>query len=207
MARHPWPKRGVHDNGGEFVGWEFQQFLDKCNVKDVTTASQNLQANSICERMHQSVRNILRTLLHGDPPENVSKANNMVDEVLSIAQHAMGTSVHTTLGSSPGALVFSQNMFLNVPLSSVWHAITQKREHLVNYRLMKQNTQRRMYDYAPNQKVLKKVHDPTKLGIWTSGPYNIKKVHVNGTVTMELCPGISARINIRRTIPYRENGE
>ena len=59
---------------------------------------------------------------------------------------------------------------------------------------MRANAQRRMYDYAPNQKVFKKVHDPTKLGIQTSGPYNIKKVHVNGTV-----------INIRRVIPYREN--
>ena len=78
MARYPWPKRCVHDNGGEFVGWEFQQFLDKCNVKDVPTTSRNPQANSICERMHQSVGNILRTLLHGDPPKNVSKANAMV---------------------------------------------------------------------------------------------------------------------------------
>ena len=89
MARYPWPKRCVDDNGGKFVGWEFQQFLDKCNGKDVPTTSRNPQTNLIYERMHQSVRNILRTLLHGDPPENVSKANNMVDEVLSIAQHAM----------------------------------------------------------------------------------------------------------------------
>ena len=57
--------------------------------------------------MHQSVGNILRTLLHGDSPENVSKAKDMVDEALSIAQHAKQISVHTTLGSSPGALVFS----------------------------------------------------------------------------------------------------
>jgi len=56
--------------------------------------------------MHQSVGNIPRTLLHGDPPGNVSKANEMVDEALYIAQHAMLSSVHTTLGSSPGALVF-----------------------------------------------------------------------------------------------------
>ena len=157
--------------------------------------------------MHQSVGNILRTLLHGDPPENVSKANDMVDEALSIAQHAMRTSVHTTLGSSPGALVFSRDMFLNVPLSSDWHAITQKREHLINYRLMRQNAQRRTYDYAPNQMVLKKVHDPTKLGIRTTGPYKIKKTHVNGTVTMELRAGVSERINIRRVIPYRENND
>ena len=156
--------------------------------------------------MHQYVGNILRTLLHGDSPENVSKANNMVDEALSIAQHAMQTSVHTTLGSSPGALVFSRDMFLNVPLSSDWHAITQKREQLINYRLMRQNAQRRTYDYAPNQKVLK-VHDPTKLGIRTNGPYKIKKTHVNGTVTMELRPGVSERINIRRVIPYRKNND
>ena len=78
----------------------------------------------------------------------------MVGEALSIAQHVIRTSVHTTLGSSHGAPVFSQDMFLNVPLSSDSHAITQKREHLVNYRLMKQNAQRRTYDYAPNQMVL-----------------------------------------------------
>ena len=76
--------------------------------------------------MHQSIGNILRTLLHGDPLENVSSVNDMVDEALSIAQHAMQTSNHTMLGSSPGALVFSRDMFLNVPLSSDWHAITQK---------------------------------------------------------------------------------
>ena len=37
MSRYPWPKCCVHDNGGEFVGWEFQQFLDKCNVTDMPT--------------------------------------------------------------------------------------------------------------------------------------------------------------------------
>ena len=85
MARYPWPKCCVHANGGKFVGWEFQQFLDKCNVRDVPTTIQNPQANSIYEGMYQSVGNILRTLLHGYPPENVSIANDMVDEALSIA--------------------------------------------------------------------------------------------------------------------------
>ena len=47
--------------------------------------------------MHQSVGNILRTLLHGDHPEKDAKANKMGDEALSIAQHTMRTSVHTTL--------------------------------------------------------------------------------------------------------------
>ena len=204
MARYLWPKRCIHNNGGEFARWEFQQFLDKCNFKDVPTTSRNPQANSICKRMHQSVGNILITLLHGDPPKNVSKANKMVDKGLSIAQHAMQTSVHTTLGSSPSLLVFHQDMFLNVPVISDWHVITKEIEHLVNYRLMRQNAQRRTYAYAPNQLVLKKVHDPTKLGIRTDGPFKVQRVHVNGTVPMELRPGVTERIQIQQVIPYRE---
>ena len=62
---------------------------------------------------------------------------------------------------------------------------------------------RRQYDYAPGQKVLKKVHDPTKLGVRTSGPYTIERVHVNGNLTIELRPGVSERINIHRVLLYR----
>ena len=71
--------------------------------------------------MYQSVGNILRTMLHVNPPENVTKANELINDALSTAQHAIRTSVHTTLGSSPGALVFSCDMFLNVPLLTDWH--------------------------------------------------------------------------------------
>ena len=91
--------------------------------------------------MHQSVGNILRAMLHGNPPENVTKANKLIDDTLSTAQHAMRTSIQTTLGNSPGALVFSHDMFLNDPLLADWHALTQKREYLVNYQLMRQNAQ------------------------------------------------------------------
>ena len=28
LARYPWPERCIHDNGGEFVGHEFQQLLE-----------------------------------------------------------------------------------------------------------------------------------------------------------------------------------
>ena len=72
---------------------------------------------------------------------------------------------------------------------------------------MRQNAQRRTYDYTINQKVLEKVHDPTKLGIRTNGPYKVKQVHVNGTITMQLRPEVTERINIRRVIPYKEDDD
>jgi len=154
--------------------------------------------------MHQTVGNVLRTLLHSEQPQNIATAKEFVDEALSIATHAMRAGIHTTLGSSPGSLVFNRDMFLNIPLIADWHAVTKRREHLVNENLMRENKKRRRHDYAVDHRVLKKRHNPTKLGPRTTGPYRVVQTHVNGTVTIELKHGVTERINIRRIIPYRE---
>ncbi len=104
-------RKDVYDPGGEFTGPEFQTLLGNCHIKDVCTSAKNLQSNAVCERMHQTVGTVLRTLLHGEPPQNITTAKEFVDEALSIATHAMRAGVHTTLGSSPGSLVFNRDMF------------------------------------------------------------------------------------------------
>jgi hypothetical protein len=127
-------------------------------IKDAPTSSKNPQADAICERMHQTVGNVLQTLLHGEPPQDVTKGKDFIDEALLIATHTMQTGIHTTLGSSPGNLVFNRdiflNIFLNIPLIVNWHAITQKLEHLINENLMHRNCMQKGYDYVSNQKVL-----------------------------------------------------
>lgn len=143
-------------------------------------------------------------MLHTNPPHTVTAAKEIVDNALATAMHAMRASISTTLGAAPGALVFSRDMFLNIPMIADWHQIAQRREQLVNESLRRQNLKRRRYDYVQGQRVLKKVYDPTKLGERTEGPYTIQSVHVNGTVTIELRAGVTERINIRRVIPYRE---
>ena len=153
--------------------------------------------------MHQTVGNVLRTLLHGRPPQNITSAKEFVDEALSIASHAMRAGVHTTLGSSPGSLVFNRDMFLKIPLITDWHAITQRREHLIHENILHESQKRRRHDYAPQQCILKKRWKPHKLDERPSGPYRILQTHVNGTVTIELRPGVSERLNIRRNIPYK----
>jgi hypothetical protein len=100
--------------------------------------------------------------------------------------------------------VFGRDMFLNIPLTADWHLIARHREQLINESLRRQNLKRRTYDYVVGQLVLKKVHEPTKLGEQTEGPYRIFTIHVNGTVSIELTPGIIEHINIRRIIPYQE---
>jgi hypothetical protein len=114
-----------------------------------------------------------------------------------ITMHAMRAGVHSTLGSTPGNLVFNRDMFLNIPLIADRHAITQRREHLIHENLIRENQKRRGHDYTPQQLVLKKKWKPKKLSKRTSGPYEIVQVHVNGTVTIQLRPGLTERINIR----------
>jgi hypothetical protein len=203
LCRYPRPVRCVHDKGGEFIGSAFQWLLELFTIKDVCSTSKNPQSNAICERMHQTVSNVLRTLVHTNPPQNMASARDIVDDALATAMHAMRTTVATTLGSAPGSLAFARDMFLNVPLIADWQSIARLREHHVNENLRRANRKRYQFDYAPGQQVLKKVHDPTKLGVRTDGPYTIERVHVNGNLTIILRPGVTERINIRRVLPYR----
>jgi hypothetical protein len=59
-------------------------------------------------------------------------------------------------GSNPGSLTFNRDMFLNIPLISDWHIITQRQEHLTNENHMREIQKCRQYDYVPQQRVLKK---------------------------------------------------
>ena len=133
----------------------------------------------------------------------MSQARDILDSALATAMHAMRTTVATTLGSTPGSLAFSRDMFLNIPLIADCQTIAARREQFVNENLRRANAKRRQFDYAAGQQVLKKVHDPTKLGVRTSGPHRVRRVHANGTLTIDLCPGVTERINIRRLIPYK----
>ncbi len=93
-------------------------------------------------------------------------------------------------------------MFLNVPLIPDWQAIARTCEQHVNENLRHANRKQRWFDYAPGQHVLKKVHNPTKLGVRTEGPYTIERIHVNDNLTISLREGITECINICRVMPY-----
>jgi hypothetical protein len=82
--------------------------------------------------MHQTVTNELRTLVHTNPPQNMTQARDIIDNALATAMHAMQTTVATTLGSTLGVLAFAQDMFLNVPMIADWQAIAHTCEHHVN---------------------------------------------------------------------------
>ena len=90
-----------------------------------------------------------------------------------------------------------------MPLIVDWQAIARTCEHHVNETLRCANRKQHQFDYAPGQQVLKKVHNPTKLGVRMEGPSTIERVHVISNLTILLHEGITECINIRRVLPYR----
>jgi hypothetical protein len=126
-------------------GYGFLPEREVCSnpfVRDACTTTKNPQFNAMCERMHQTVGNVLRTLLHGEPPPDMASTTEYIYEALSITMHAMRAAIHSTLGSSPGSLTFHRDMFLNIGLIADWHTITQRQEHLINENFIRENQKR-----------------------------------------------------------------
>jgi hypothetical protein len=126
---YAWPQCCVYEPGTEFVGPKFHTLLENCCIKDACTSAKNPQANAVCGRMHQTVGNVLQTLLHSEPPQNITNAKEFVDEALSIAMHAMRAGIHTTLGSRPDSLVFNRDTFLNIPLIAACYYSKMRTSH------------------------------------------------------------------------------
>ena len=204
LSRYPRPFSCCHDNGGEFTGWEFQKLLADFGTKDVPTTSRNPSANGICELMHQTVANVLRTLVHNELPRTLNDAKEYVDSALATAAHAVRANVSQTTGYSPGALVFHRDMLLDVPIVVDLIKLRDNRQLSVDSNLQRVNSKRISYDYQPGQKILKKRHEWTKLGERWDGPFEIVRTHVNGNVTVSLCEGVTERLNIRRVKPYHD---
>jgi hypothetical protein len=85
--------------------------------------------------MYQTVTNVLRTLVYTNPPRNMTKVRDIIEDALATVMHAMQTTIATTLGGTPGALSFAQDMFLNMLLIADWQAIARTCEHHVNKNL------------------------------------------------------------------------
>jgi hypothetical protein len=154
--------------------------------------------------MHQTVGNILRTLIHGQEVEEVTKAEAFVDNALATTMHVLRSTASRSLGThAPGALAFQRDMFLNLPFIADVRAVQQRRQLLVDQNLQRQNARRRHYDYTIGDQVYVRTVNPAKLDPRGEGPFPITRVHANGTVTIQRTPYVRERINIRRVYPHR----
>ena len=204
LSRYPKPFKCIHDQGGEFIGQDFQALLERWGIHDASATSKNPTANAICERMHQVVGNILRTRFNNHNAPNIATAQQAVDDALAACNHAMRCSVSQSLqNNTPGEVVFARDMLLNIPVIVDLESIRQRRQFLVDENLRRQNAKRQEFDYAVNGEVLIKTTNPGKLDPKMEGPFRITRVFTNGSVEIRRNNQVYERLNIRRLVPFR----
>ena len=153
--------------------------------------------------MHQTIGNTLRVLSTLNPPEGIINATQLVDTAIANAVYATRATFHSSLNTTPGALAFGRDMVLDIPLITDLQLIQERRQHLIDDRLIAANRCRFSYDYNVGEEVLKLIYKPDKLESRTIGPYPIERVHANGTLTIRLSPHVIERVSLRRVKPYR----
>ena len=192
----------IHDPGTEFIGYHFQHMLQRNGIRARSTTVKNPQANAICERMHQTVGNTLRTLVTLNPPAGIDTANRLVDTALANCMFATRATVHGSLQTTPGGIAFHRDMILNIPIIADLQLLRDKRQQLIDDRLIRANRKRFSHDYHVGEEVLKLTYQPDKLSPRAEGPYRVHQVHTNGTVTIQKDAHTIERISIRRLKPY-----
>jgi hypothetical protein len=207
LSRYPRPSKVGHDMGGEFIGAPFQSMLVTNGIKSVPNTVKNPQANSIAERMHRVVGDMIRTQLDGTDLSNIADANLFVDTILASATLGLRATVHTTLAVSPGAAVFGRDMLLNIPVAVDWELVRQRRRAKMSYNNARENAKRRHKDYKIGDEVYILNDSLRKLAPKKDALVVIEQVHANGTVTVRREGGVFERINIRRIAPKEDESE
>jgi transposase InsO family protein len=203
LSRYPKPLRIISDQGPEF-STAFTAMCDANGIKHSTSSSRNPQGNSVIERIHQTIGQVLRTICDARDPKTLNDANAVIEEALATAMHACRCACSSSLDfNSPGALSFGRDMFLDIPLIADILAIRNSRQLLVDKRLLRANAKRIKHDYAQGDLVWKRnyIGLSDKLKATVSGPFEITRVHTNGTATIRLSPMVTERISIRRIRP------
>jgi hypothetical protein len=201
LARYPRPMEIGHDGGGEFK-WHFKDLCNNMGLKQKKGTAHNPQSNAIIERVHQVLGNTLRAF---QLEERELDETDPWDEFLSSTAYAIRCTHHSTLGATPGQLVFGRDMLLPTQFYADWAQIKLRKQQRINASNARENSKRVPHNYVVGDKVL--VNRPgilSKMSAPRSGPYEILSLHDNGTVTISKGIAVTERINIRRLQPYFE---
>jgi len=198
LCRYPRPSFVSLDNGGEFKQ-VFKEMCDQYGIQLQVTTSHNPQANSMIERVHAVLNNMLRTFSLDNRELNQYAP---WDEFIHSCAWAIRSTYHSTLQATPGELVFGRDMIHDMAYKANWDLIrTRKQQHIVQNNA-RENASRVPHTYSVGDRVM--VRKPGKLRKLESlkeGPYPIVRVFTNGSVTIQ--KGVTTqRINIRRIEPY-----
>jgi len=200
LSRYPRPQFLGYDNGSEFKS-VFKEMTENYGQTPKPNTPHNPQSNGVIERVHQVLNDMLRTFELENQQLN---RREPWKRFLSAAAFAIRSTFHTTLGATPGQLIYNRDMLLPLQFNYRWADIKMRRQQEMDRNNARENKSRIPHTYEVGDKVtLDKPGLLRKLSTPKLGPFTIERVHNNGTITIRNGP-VSERVSLRRVHPYRE---
>ena len=125
---------------------------EDCGIARKPIATRNPQANSMVERAHQTVHNMIRSQqLHRRNPD---PGERPFEGIVAAVGFAMRATVHTTLQATPAQLVFGRDQILPVTFKADWQYIKQRKQRLIEQNNARENKKRKHYECAEGDQVV-----------------------------------------------------
>ena len=205
LTRYPWPTEVVMDRGKEFCAEVSAAIKEEYGLSRKLITTRNPQANSIVERVHKTVHNMIATC--GLRNKDDLDARFGFQGVLSSIRRAVNSTVHTTLRATPTQLVFGRDALLNVSFQADWELIRQRKQRMINLNNARENSKRVVYNYTVGQQVDVRLDPNRKHGEdHFKGPYTVSQINDNGTVKLTRATtngAVSQTWNIRNIEPRK----
>ena len=104
---------------------DFKAMCDNYNIANKPTSGFNPQSNRIIEQVHMVLADIL---LMFKLEERELNSEDPFTEFLNAGAFAIWATYHTTLGCSPGQLVFGRDMILPIAFNANWDRIKHQQQ-------------------------------------------------------------------------------
>jgi len=171
------------DKGSEFAREVSETLKNECGIKRKIVTSRNPQSNSMIERCHKTLHNMIRSAQIKDKRGLDSFFG--FKGVLSACRKAMNSTVHTTARATPSQLVFGRDAMLNATFQADWQFIKERKQKLIIQNNKRENAKRKPHACNVGDLVAVKAGKKRKHGSNPClGPMRITQVCDNGTVKL-----------------------
>jgi hypothetical protein len=157
---------------------------EDCGITKKVLTTRNPQANSMVERVHQAIHQLIRTLeIKGK--SDLKKLDFGWDGVMSTVCQAVRSTIHTTQRATPTQLVFGRDVILNVAFEADWQYIKERKLHRIVQNNKKENAARLPQQCAVGDHIMVKQDPSQKHGSdRCSGPLTVCQINDSGTVKL-----------------------
>ena len=201
LSRYPWPKKITFDKGSEFKAEFAAMIEEEYGIEKRGISPRNPQANSVLERIHQVIGNMIKTFRIYDR-EDLDEQDPW-SGILAAIMFGVRATYHTTLEATPMQLVFKRDAILPIDYQPDWNKIQNNKRKRIELNNARENKSRIPHEYKVGDMILITRNKRSKHGEREKdGPYPIVQVNNDGTVRYDKGT-YSDIINIRKCEPFQ----